>query len=316
MSTAGTRVRQLPGVARHLPHVAVLGPVLAAAGFALAVVAFTGEDSGAVSRLPIGSVVVAAAGATALEDPAARTVAASPTPLLVRRAQRLLALTVLVGAWWAAGLAVVHRRAGGVADGALTRELAVLLVIAVAGTAAAQVRQPEAAVGFVGSLAALAWFGASWLPRIRHVPLPPAALDPAASGRLTAVLAASVALFLVLSRDPAARPAAASADAGGIEERAEAGDRPVGVEREVEGQEQAPRLGPVRPDLHVRQANASSPTTMTRSGTRASDRPRAARPFHMSASSPRVRASVIPAGSSKRTSGAHRAARPATSPVA
>jgi hypothetical protein len=199
------RVRQATEVARRLPRVANGGPVVAAAAVALGLVAFTGPSGGVLTRLRLGEVAVAAAAAFAFEDTAAVTLAPSPTPLVVRRLHRVVALLGVLAVWWTAALVVAHLRTSGIAGGALTRELAVLVVLAAVGATAVQWPRPDAPGGIVGAALALAWFGASCLPRIGHVPLPPSALDPRATAQLTAVLAAGVAVFLVLSRDPAAR---------------------------------------------------------------------------------------------------------------
>jgi hypothetical protein len=198
------RARQVPAVARGLPKVANGGPVVATAIAALVLVALTGQGAGVLIRLRWGAALVAAAGAFVLEDGAAVTVASSPTPLVVRRLHRVVALVAIVAVWWTAALMVAHRRADGIADGALTRELAVLLVLGLLGATAAAWRRPDTPGGLVGATLALGWYGASWLPRIGHVPLPPPALDPAAASRLSAVLVAGAAALLLLSRDPAA----------------------------------------------------------------------------------------------------------------
>ena len=110
-SVLGVRGRQasaLAGTSARVLKWRPLGQVMLAA---LAFVAI-GSRAGVALRLSIASAAVAAASGFLLDDPAAVTLAASPTSLPLRRLQRVSVVAAAVGLWWAA-VAVLATRIGG-----------------------------------------------------------------------------------------------------------------------------------------------------------------------------------------------------------
>lgn len=116
------------------------GPLAGGCVTALAVVVWLrtrdAGTAGLIGGLRIGAVLLAAGAAFALDDPAAATLASSPTPLRCRRSLRLaLALGASFTTWtamlWIAG-STAHPAAGG-----LTVEAAGMLAVALAASSLA-----------------------------------------------------------------------------------------------------------------------------------------------------------------------------------
>ena len=126
------------------------GPLAGGSVIALAVVGFLRvRDAGTVGLiggLRVGAVLLASGAAFALDDPAATTLASSPTPLSARRSLRLaLALAAFFAAW-----TTMLRVAGGptrAAAAGLSLEAAGMLAVALA---AASVAAPWVANGLGG----------------------------------------------------------------------------------------------------------------------------------------------------------------------
>ena len=154
-------------------------------------------------QLPLASVVVCAAAAFVLDDEAARTVAYTPTPLLVRRAIRVALGMPLLWAMWVILAWYSH---------ALTAAMAVeyagmlTLTLALAAIGAAVIGEERAGVFATPALFVL--LGSSAVVSTRWRPFP---LTPIGStwfdlyGRWGIVLAVSLLGFLMASADPAKR---------------------------------------------------------------------------------------------------------------
>lgn len=135
----------------------------ASAGVGMWLIDPAGGEAPALAALRVSAFLLATGGAFALDDPAAATLAASPTPLRARRGHRL----VLLGTVWAALWAVALGAAEAVsATGALpvavaTIEAAGMLVLALAAAAVALPHVPEGRGGVVaGPALTLAMLGA------------------------------------------------------------------------------------------------------------------------------------------------------------
>lgn len=200
-----TVARALLAATQWQPLVAV-----ALAGVAVVEVArLAGHPDGALMQAGRYSLVVAAAcAALVIDDPAASTLAASPMPLSVRRAQRL----ALAGASLALGALPVMVRAGLIGgrlpsrlqfDGAL--EIAVYAAFGCAVAATASRWGHEGSAGIAGACAVMVAFTTSvMLPSYaRLFPATPFAED--ARGRLLLNLAAATAVLIWSSSDPAVR---------------------------------------------------------------------------------------------------------------
>ena len=179
---------------------------LPAAGvLALAMVHFFSAPT--VIELRLAAIMLSVAAAFVLDDPAAQTLAASPTPLLVRRLLRTTLLLPLVAALWM----IVLWSAGEHVMTALTLELVTMLVITLAAATAATPRIPDGRGGVAAAPALLIILTAAVL-------LLPAGwtlfaddpTDPAweiSHVRWALLLAIALTTFLAASRDPAhARP--------------------------------------------------------------------------------------------------------------
>lgn len=200
------RLRQLPPMAAALPRVASWAPLACAGVAGLAVVGLTGSASGGlVFQLRLSGACVAASAAWVLDDPAAATLASSPTTLVARRAIRVAGAVACVAVWWAAAIVLAGLRADNVAVLSLTRELVALTALSVLGAVGAPRWSGEGLGASAGAFVAIGWFALSFLPRLGGVPLPPDPLRPGNAGRVLAVAAVAVGLALLLSRDPANR---------------------------------------------------------------------------------------------------------------
>ena len=163
-----------------------------------------GDRGDAPSRLSIAGAAVAAATAFLLDDPAAATLAPSPTPLHVRRLHRMLIAAAIVPLWWAATVSLAADRVAGLFVRGLALELTVLTFVALAGSAAASARHPTDG-GIVGAVCSIACFASTFLPPRWWLPFPGDPTGPGAPQRLTAILACAIALLVWSSRDPARR---------------------------------------------------------------------------------------------------------------
>ena len=200
---------QLRALARPLVRALVWQPV-AIAGAAVLVFVDVSQRLGSrpdalLHRLHFGGIAIAAAAAFAMDDPAAATLASSPTPLVARRAHRVAVVAAAVAGGWllAAGRAGALGASWDRAGSALALELATYLAVALAVAALAAWWTPEAPVGAAGAVAVLGLaIGAAALPG-RWAPIPSSPYFDGARARLAIGLAAAVCLLAVASRDPA-----------------------------------------------------------------------------------------------------------------
>jgi fluoroquinolone transport system permease protein len=157
-----------------------------------------------LTTLRVGALLLAVWAGFALDDPAEATVAAAPLPLLGRRALRVLAAVVALGACWALLLASTPNPlpAAGV-----TLEAAALVAVALAAAAVASRLVADRLGGLVAGPVVLGLtLAAIRLPR--RLWLYPAPGDPgwtAAHGRWAAVVAVAVVVLMVASLDPGRR---------------------------------------------------------------------------------------------------------------
>jgi hypothetical protein len=198
------RLRQvpvlLPGTVRAVPW----GPLLGGAVLALAMVHFGSGDPGSIMlRLRLGAVLLCAGAAYVVDDPAAGTLACSPTPLLGRRSLRVAAALVVAGATWGALLLDVRwsGRLGGWSPAALTLQAGALLAAGLTMAVLASRFAPDGRGGVAGSACVVVLVVVS-------VALPdgwsPFSLGGAGSTlRTGALLAGGTVAFVLASLDPA-----------------------------------------------------------------------------------------------------------------
>jgi hypothetical protein len=164
-------------------------------------------DGGVVTRLRLAAVALCAGAAFALDDAAAGTTAAAPTPRALGRAVRLALVLPLAGAVWAAQLAV----AGEAPAAALTLELAAMLAVTLAVAAAAAERVPDGRGGVAAVPALLGGLALAALLLPDRLTLHAGGpADPRWDGshlRWAGVLALALAALAYASGDPA-RPRA------------------------------------------------------------------------------------------------------------
>lgn len=197
------RLRALARLVRAVPAVASWGEMAAAGGMGLVMVALAAWSQGSVVlRVRLAGAAVAASTAWLLDDPAAATLAASPTTVLVRRAVRVAVGFAFTLGWWGAAAAVATATAGGVPVAAAA-EVVVLTALAAAGSVAGQRWSGDGRGASAGALVVLVWFLLSFVHGA--VPLPPQPLRPGATVPLLAAAAAALVAAAALSRDPAAR---------------------------------------------------------------------------------------------------------------
>jgi hypothetical protein len=156
-------------------------------------------------RLAIGGAAVAATAGFALDDPAAVTLAASPSSLRRRRAHRVAIVLVVAGTWWIGVVEYVTVRAGRFPLVDRTLLFGVLVAIALATAAAVAHLGERTGGGIAGVVVTLGAFATTFLPPRTWLPLPNSPDAPGATGRLLAVAVATVAVLWIASRDPAGR---------------------------------------------------------------------------------------------------------------
>jgi hypothetical protein len=173
-------------------------PIVVAAVVAAVVARLAGLDP--VTERFLAALLLALGTALVLDDPAAATLAASPTTLWRRRRRRLALALVLVGvAWVAVDRVAGHPDAGLIPPGPATLVLGTLLgvVLASAAVAGGEDQLGGAAAGpvLLGFVLVVARLPERWslLPVAGH------------ERRWGLVLAATVLALLAASRDPAAR---------------------------------------------------------------------------------------------------------------
>ena len=200
-----SRARHAWLLARPTVRLASWRALPAAGALAVAMVHFLSAPP--VIELRLAAIMLCVAAAFVLDDPAAHTLAASPTPLLFRRLLRTTLLLPLIAALWM----IVLWSTGEHVMTALTLELVTMLVVTLAAATVATPRIPDGRGGVAAAPALLIILTAALLllPASRTL----FARDPADPAwqashlRWALLLAIAVATFLATSRDPADRRA-------------------------------------------------------------------------------------------------------------
>lgn len=164
-----------------------------------------GSRSGVALRFSVAGAGVAAATAFLLDDPAAGTLAASPTPLSARRLHRVAVAAAVIPLWSTVAVSIGATHGAGLPLRGRTLELTVLVVIALAVSAAAATMGDRTGGGVAGAACSAACFASTFLPPRWWLPFPADPSGPGASHRLAAILACAIALLAWTSRDPARR---------------------------------------------------------------------------------------------------------------
>lgn len=225
--TAGFRRRFLMApalrpVTRGMAWAPLLGATVASVGLLWVLLhPNAGSTASTLAGLRLAALLLSAGAAFALEDPAASTLAPSPTSLLARQALHLGLLLVTLAALWTALIVVASVLAGvalsALPVGAATLEAVAMLALALAVTAAVS-RTGDGRGGVAGSstllLAVLAALVGQqqWPAHLTLFPFDPS--DPAwalAHARWVWVLIGAVVVLAAASSDPACRPPALTA---------------------------------------------------------------------------------------------------------
>ena len=200
----GVRVRQvpvlLPGTIRAVPW----GPLVGGATLGLVLVSLGSDDLGSLMvRLRLAAVLVCAGAAYVVDDPAAPTLACSPTPLLSRRTLRVAGAVVAAGAAWGALLVAVRWAAGPGrwAPAALTLQAAALLATALTMAVLASRFAPDGRGGVAGSASVLVLALVSIA--LPHGWSPFSSGEAGSTLRTVALLTAAMIAFVLASLDPA-----------------------------------------------------------------------------------------------------------------
>ena len=191
------------------------GPLAGGGVTALAVVVWLRtRDAGAaglIGGLRIGAVLLAAGAAFALDDPAATTLASSPTPLSARRSLRLALALGACSAGWAAMLAIAGGPTHPAAAG-LSVEAAGMLALALAAASVAAPWIPNGLGGLAGGPTLVSFLLAAMIvqqhwPQWGLLELPGTPAWEAAQVRWLVVACAGGTLVALAGLDPAGRPA-------------------------------------------------------------------------------------------------------------
>jgi hypothetical protein len=200
----GGRARQVPVLVPGTIRATPWGPLLGGAALGLVLVSLGSDDPGSLMlRLRLAAVLVCAGAAYVVDDPAASTLACSPTPLLGRRTLRVAGAVVAAGAAWGALLVAVRWAAGpgGWAPAALTLQAAALLATALTMAVLASRFAPDGRGGVAGSASVLVLTLVSialpdgWSPFSSG--------EPGSTVRTAALLATAMIAFVLASLDPA-----------------------------------------------------------------------------------------------------------------
>lgn len=197
------RAGQLAATIRPAPRVMTWRPTAAACAGAVALVATSGPAHVPL-RLSIAGACLAASAAYVIDDPAAVTVASSPTNLFARRAVRTAVAVAGTSVGWVAALLVSSLRVDAMAVWPATLEIATLLVVALAVSAIAATVGGGTDGAIAGVVATAICFGSTFLPGPRWLPFPPDPAAPGAARRLVLVVTVAAAVLALVSTDPAA----------------------------------------------------------------------------------------------------------------
>jgi fluoroquinolone transport system permease protein len=214
----GLQARVAAALVRPILRAIPWWPLSAAGAVALGIALVPGlTPAPDVEALALAVRLAAAAGALGaaflLEDPAERTVATAPSPLLLRRVLRVALILPAGAAWWIAVLALVRTQVGGAAwaglpVGGLSLEAAGLFAVALALAAAgargapAELRGPLAACGLLLLLAVAAQ---RLPPRVAILVEPGSPWWSTAHHNWLVLLAFALAVFALAGSDPARR---------------------------------------------------------------------------------------------------------------
>ena len=204
MPRSGLRARQVAMVARLAVRATTWQPLAIAMVGGLALVA-TGSRASVVTRMAIAGAAVAAGTAFALDDPAAVTLAPSPTSRLARRLMRVGTVVLATGLWWATVAGVAASRVHPLPWRSLTVQLAVFVAVALAVSATAASLGDRTDGGVAGAVVVLGCYVATFLPPRWWLPFPASPNAPGAPARHVAILAVATTVLVVASRDPASR---------------------------------------------------------------------------------------------------------------
>jgi hypothetical protein len=211
-SLARMRLAQVRPLVAPLRRAVVWSPVVLVGLIGLVVLEVslrTTDDAGALlARLRLCGVGLAAALAFVVDDDAALTLAPSPTALLARRAQRILAGVALAAASWllmAVRVGVFDPGRSWRVAGGLALETATYLVVALAAASLATRVAPDGFGGATGAMVVFVLYLGSVLVPPRYAPLPANPFARGATTRLAWDLALTFALLVWASQDPARR---------------------------------------------------------------------------------------------------------------
>jgi hypothetical protein len=204
MRSSELRRHQVGALARSAPRVLSWQPQATTMVVGIAIIAI-GTRAGVAQRLALAGAVVAAGSGFLLDDPAAVTLAASPTSFPVRRLLRVWVVAIGAILWWVAAATFCAQRVGGLPLHGLTLEFAMLVAAGLAASAVAVTLGDRTGGGIPGAVFVLVWFATTYLPPRSWLPFPTGPAFPGASTRLVVMLAVAVVVLVVASRDPTAR---------------------------------------------------------------------------------------------------------------
>lgn len=195
-------LRQYAEMARAVPRVAPLRPLVAAAVLMTVFVLAAPSAGAASTRMRVAAALVAATAAFALDDDAATTLAPVPMSRLVRRFVRFGVAAVSVGAWLGVVIAAGDALTGfGRPSGAALLEVGAVGFIAFAGASLATGRTDDGRGGIAGVFVALVCFATAYLPPRWWWPF----TAEQRVARLACIALVALAVSLATSADPARR---------------------------------------------------------------------------------------------------------------
>jgi len=178
---------------RPLVVVGLAGPVF---------VALATDQDAVLLRARVAGIGLGAVAAYVLDDPAASTLASSPTSLATRWAVRLGGGLMVATAGWAA---IVLAAAGHVPVRAMSLEVAAYLAVGFAVAALSFRLVSETVGGIVGTVMVGIVATSGLVARVTWWPVPDSPLEPGATRQLVVVVAVALGILALSSRDPARR---------------------------------------------------------------------------------------------------------------
>lgn len=198
------RARQLAAIAVPATRVLAWQPMAAATLGGLAIVAL-GSPDGVPFRLSVAGACLAASTAYLIDDPAATTIAASPTSQPARRSLRAVAAVAGAGIGWTVASIVAVWRVGDLAVRPATASFLTLVVVALAAASVAAAVGNGTEGAIAGVAFTMACYASTFLPAHRWLPFPPDAGAPGATRRLLLIAVAAGAAIAYTARDAAGR---------------------------------------------------------------------------------------------------------------